>query len=201
MIEFFKSIYLLIKLKNKIFKNTILKTENWYKILAVVLFAFLFLNTIQTSVFAVQYVKAYFNKDVVLFRPLFSLTLFIIFIANIFTTFLLSGSNYSQNLFKSLLRYPIRFNRIIFYEIISGMGDFINLLYFPLYVAVIFMLNDIFGWTNFLTLLVIFIMFLFSISGIIYLLKNLFILSSITKHSRKLFFRSHYPPQGPKPVL
>ncbi|MHB1687143.1 MAG: hypothetical protein ACYCVH_07200 [Ignavibacteriaceae bacterium] len=136
----------------------------------------------------VQYIKDNFNKDSVLFRPLFSLILFIIFISNIFTTFFLSGTNYSQNLFKTLLLYPVRFNRIIFYEIISGMGDFINLLFLPFYAAAIFIPDRLSGWSNIITFLTTLLLFLLSVSSIIYLLKNLFALISSSKHSRKLLY-------------
>ncbi|MHB9010798.1 MAG: hypothetical protein ACYC49_01030 [Ignavibacteriaceae bacterium] len=186
MIEYFKSIYLLVKLKNKIFKNTILRAENWYKIVAVVLFAFLFFNIIQSSAFVAQYVKTYPDKDTVLFHSLFSLTLLIIVISNILTTFFLSDSNFSQNLFKTLLHYPLRFARIISYEIISGMGDFINLLFLPFYAAAIFIPDRLFGWYDIITFLTTLILFLLSLSGVIYLLKNLFALISSSKHSRKL---------------
>lgn len=190
MIEELKSIYSLVKLNNIIFKNTLVKTDNRFKIIALVLIVFLLLNSIQSSPLLVQYAKDWFNKDSVLFRPLFNIILFIVFIANILTTFYLNSSNCSHNLFKTLLHYPIKFSSIIFYIIISGIGDFINLLFFPLYVAAILILNTAFGWISLLILLVILFLFLFSISNIIYLVNNIFVLISSTKHSKKIILLS-----------
>ena len=188
MIEYLKFIYTLILLKNKTFRNTIIKAGNWSKIITIVLLLFLFLNAIQSSSLTFQYIKDNFNENSDLFRSLFSLILFMIFISNIFTTLFLGGSNNSSNLFKTLLHYPVRFNRIVSYEIISGLGDVINLLYLPFYVAAIFILHRLSGGTEIITFLIILLLFLFSVSGIIYLLKNLFTLISCSKHPRKLLY-------------
>jgi len=100
----------------------------------------------------------------------------------------LSGSNYSLNLFKTLLHFPIKFNKIIIYEIISGMGDLINLLFIPFYAAALLIPNCVFGWNNILTFITVLVLFLFSVNSIIYLFKNILALISFSKYARKLLF-------------
>lgn len=186
MIEYFKLIYLLVTLKNRIFKNTIFKSENWSKIIALILFFLVFLNTLQSSAFIVQFVKDNFDQNSVLFRPLFEIILFIVFIFNIISTLTLSGSDHSHNFLRTLAIYPIKFNRIIFYEIITGLIDIITLLFLPLYVGTIFLSGIMIGWINSFAIFLILFLFLFSISNIISLLRNTINLISFGKHSKIL---------------
>jgi hypothetical protein len=185
MSDYLKSIYSLIRLKYKIFKNTIFKSENWSKIIAIILLMLVFFNTLQSSAFIVQYVQDNFKKDSVLYRPLFEIILIIIFIVNIISTLTLSGSDYSRNYLRTLFLYPIKFNRIIFYEIINSIADIINVLYLPLYAVAIFLSDFTVGWINALAVLIIFLLLLLSISNIIYLLRNTIGLISFTKDAGK----------------
>lgn len=192
MSDYLKSIYSLTRLKYKIFKNTIFKSENWSKIIAIILLLLVFLNTLQSSVFFVQYIKDNFNKSSVLFRPLFEIILLIIFISNIISTLTLSGSDYSRNFLKTIILYPIKFNRLISYEIINGVVDIISLFFLPFYVSAVFLSGVVVGWTNALAVLIVLFLLLFSISNLIFLFRNTIGLINFAKHARKLILLIYF---------
>lgn len=168
-----KIIYVLISIKKKLLLYSFKKLDNWIRVVTIVLVALLFFNSIQSSSFIVQFIKTQFNANSTYFYPLFNILLFVFFISNILSTYFLSGSKFSQILFKTLLHYPISFKKIILYEIISGLGEIFNLLFIPFYIAAYFIAGNSFSLINFVPFIFILILFLFCISSIIALIKSI----------------------------
>ncbi len=133
----------------------------------------------------VQVVKMKFPYNNSYFYPILNIIVFILFIFNILTVFFLGGGSQNQNLFQTLLHYPIRFNKIVLNDVIAGMGEIINILFIPLYLVAYFIIVRNYSWTAILSVLFILLLNLLLISNIIYLLKSALSLFTASKRYKK----------------
>lgn len=178
------TLFSFIKLKYLIQKNVFYKSEKWMKILGVVIFLFIFLNYMQSGIFLVDYFTVNFSKSNELFKSIFTLTFFAVFIINLFSTAFFSGSYYTYALQRTILFYPLKLYNIVKYETIGGIFDIVSLVFYPLYFSAIFLSGFLSNWLSYFEIILLLILFLVSVSALVYAVRNTLALLNYFRYSK-----------------
>jgi len=165
-------IYYLIKLRINFFVNSLKKFDTWLKIVSLFFFCYVFINSLQSSVFMSDLLKAKHIQFGEYQNALLNIILFIVFVLNVFLTLFMGSSYNSLSNNSTLQRLPIAKNNIIISDIIAGVFDIFNVLFIPLYFLVYFFIIDTFNIGNFILFSAVLILFLILVSNIIYLLTS-----------------------------
>jgi len=184
-----KTILLFFTIKRKILFNSFKKSDSVATLLTVFLLAIVaYYSIVSSGVFAAV-LKQLLHRDSDVFIPAVNLVLFLIFVINILAPLFLGGVQDKKNILNVLLHFPFTVPKIVFFEVLSGMGDLLVVCFLPLYVAVFWLVTPVFQWSGFALFLPGLVLFWFMISNIVVLLKtsvNLLLSNRVLK--RILFF-------------
>lgn len=184
-----KTIVLFFTIKRKILFNSFKKSDSVATLLTVFLLAIVaYYSIVSSGVFAAV-LKQLLHRGSDFFVPAVSLVLFLIFVINILAPLFLGGIQDKKNILNVLLHFPFTLPKIVFFEILSGMGDLLVVCFLPLYVAVFWLVTPVFQWAGFALLLPGLVLFWFMISNLVVLLKtSVNLLLSNRTLKRILFF-------------
>lgn len=176
-------IYYLIKLKVNHFGYSLKKLDTWIKIVSLLFVFYIFINSVQSSVFMVDLLKTKLAYCGEYQNALFNINLFIIFVLNVFSIFFMGSSNNYLSNHSALLRMPISIKKIVLSDIIAGVSDIFNVVFFPFYFSVYFLIGNIFILSNILLFSIVLVLFIIFTSNTIYLIAGIFKLLVIpSKH-------------------
>lgn len=173
--------YLLILRKNR-FMNSLTKVDTWIKIVSLLFVLYIFINSVQSSVFLVDVIETKFSRHTEYQAALFNIIFFMIFALNVFTIFFMGNSDNYLSKSTALRRMPISIKVSVLCDIIAGVGEVFNVVFIPLYFSVYFLVGNVFTIGNIFLFSAIFILFIIFISNTIYLLVGLSTLFVPYKH-------------------
>lgn len=185
--KYIKILYSLVRINKNVLFNSLKKIDDWIKVLSIALLIYLLIKTITSASMFSLLLKFQLTPDNKYFFHVLNVLLFILLIANIFASFYFSASNHSNKVSLKLQYYPVGELTAVVIGIVIGMIDLFNLIFIPIYTAILFTMGNFNSAGEIIFSIIILLLFILSVNGIIYLLNNLYPLLISSGKMKKIF--------------
>lgn len=186
---FIKRIFLLIEIKKHLVINKLKKMDTLALLITIGFGLYLLMSSIHAGHLFNYFMSDLKNKqNSIEFIKIFSLTLLVIYMINIFTPLSLGGFNKKTDLVSILVYFPFTAKEIVFYSIIVELCSVFILLFIPFYIASFFIINHSVSFVDVISFTIVLLLLMFSVSGAVILIRNILQELLQRKILRKIFF-------------